>query len=117
MDAKRPLRGSILQAILHMAVISALQTLGNDPVAQNLALQAGSLTVTTQTGGTPGAPAAGAATGVFQPAASQPQSNPSRDKGAVIAGQIVRDYLRYRMWLAREMMIAEARQNKARHHD
>jgi hypothetical protein len=109
----------IMNADTFMAVISALQTLGNDPVAQNLALQAGSLTVTTQAAGTPGLPAAGAATGVFQPAASQPQSNPSRDKGAVVAGQIVRDYLIYRKWLALQLMAAEQQQNKAkmRHHE
>lgn len=110
----------ILNADTFMAVVSALQTLGNQPVAQNLALQAGSLTVTTQTGGTPGAPAAGAATGVFQPAASQPPPNPSRDKGAVIAGQIVRDYLAYRRWLALQLIVAEQQEKRARmqrHHN
>ncbi|MDO9412887.1 MAG: hypothetical protein Q7T81_09975 [Pseudolabrys sp.] len=102
----------IMNADTFMAVISALQTLGNAPVAQNLALQAGSLTVTTQPAGTPGAPAAGQATGVFQPPAATPPANPSRDKGAVVAGQIVRDYLAYRRWLSVQLFTAEQQERK-----
>lgn len=104
----------IMNADTFMAVISALQTLGNNPTAQQVALTGGSLTITapgtTAPGSTPGTAGTGATTANFQTA---PQAPPgTKDQSAEIAGQIVRDYLRYRMWLARELFIAEARQKK-----
>jgi hypothetical protein len=103
----------IVNADTFMAVISALQSLGNNPTAQAVALPGASLTVTAP-GATPGA-GSGAGTGSVTTtvqATNSGQLPNAKDRSAEIAGQIVRDYLRYRMWLARELMVAEARQHR-----
>ena len=103
----------ILNADTFMVVISALQTLGNNPTAPAVAISTGDLSANVPAAGTSGAaPAASAGTSgtnviIQNPAQGTP---PAKDaKNAEMAAQIVSAYLRYRYLLARETARREAR--------
>ncbi len=103
----------IMNADTFMVVISALQTLGNNPVAPGVALHGASLTVTPAATGAPGQAGTGAATASFQPNALT-QLPSAKDKSAEMAAQIVSAYLQYRMILSRELARSELQQKSQR---
>ena len=115
--SKKQYQHMIQNADTFMVVISALQTLGTNPVAQNVGITTGTPTVT------PGA-AAGQAPGVsitggnvtLPTSAITAQPTP-KPKSAEMASQIVRDYLAYRYKLVHELAREEAqdRARKRRH--
>jgi hypothetical protein len=98
-------------------VISALQTLGTNPVAPAVAITTGNLAANVPAGGTgsPGASAGTSGAGVTIQTLPNPSAPAQGAKNAEMAAQIVAGYLRYRMILAREMAREEARDRGRKH--
>lgn len=101
----------ILNADTFMVVISALQTLGSNPVAPAVAINAGGVSASIPKDGTTTTTIT-APTGEVTKIANVQGTNGAgaRDaKSAEMAAQIVSGYLRYRMILGREMAREDAR--------
>lgn len=108
---KKQYQHMIMNADTFMVVISALQTLGNNPVAPAVAITTGNLNA----GATPPAgtnpPSATAGTSGAQVMIQMPGNTmvPAQNaKNAEVAAQIVSAYLRYRMILTQAMARSEA---------
>lgn len=98
----------ILNADTFMVVISALQTLGDNPIAQPVGIATGGPTATPASGGagTSQAPGISIAGGNVTFPTPRPVITPrqQKSKSAEMASRIVRDYLAYRYRLAQIAM-------------
>jgi hypothetical protein len=107
----------ILNADTFMVVISALQTLGTNPVAPAVGISTGNITANVPAGagqGTPGASASTAGSAITIQTLPNPTALPQGSKNAEMAALIVRAYLNYRMTLGRELAREEARDRAER---
>ncbi|MGE4167453.1 MAG: hypothetical protein AB7E67_15845 [Xanthobacteraceae bacterium] len=94
----------ILNADTFMVVVSALQSLGDNPIAAPVGITSGGPTTTPASGGS-GAQAAGISISggnvTFPPASAVTGARGFKNNSAEMASRIVRDYLEYRYRLAR----------------
>ena len=114
---KKQYQHMILNADTFMVVISALQTLGSNPVAPAVAINAGGVSASVPKDGTTTttitAPS-GEVTKITNVGGTN--GTGARDaKSAEMAAQIVSGYLRYRMILVREMAREDARDRASKH--
>ena len=111
---KRQYQHMILNADTFMVVISALQTLGTNPVAPAVAISAGGVSASVPKDGPASASITTNGDSVKIAAAPDPKGATAKDKSAEMAAQIVRGYLQYRMALARELARQEERDRLAK---
>jgi hypothetical protein len=114
---KKQYQHMIMNADTFMVVISALQTLGSDPVAPGVAINAGGVTATAAKDGTTTATITAPSGEITKVTNVQGTGPTTRDaKSAEMAAQIVSAYLRYRMVLGRELAREEERDRVRKHH-